>query len=187
MDTRWERHEMHNGTGGSRGRWWGWPRWAGLPAVIVGIALLTAACGSGGTPVGASASPSATSTYAKLVVWAQCMRAHGLPNFPDPDSNDQFPGNSFNPQSAQAQSAMQACKSLQPDLGGNPAQQQAQNTARALKYAQCMRSHGVPNFPDPDSKGSTHISMSGGINPQSPSFQRAQQACQSINPGQVSG
>jgi hypothetical protein len=164
----------------------GWPRWAAFLVIVAGVTLLTAACGGGGTPAG-SGSPSPESTYAKIVVWAQCMRSHGVPNFPDPNSNGTFPGNSFNPQSAAAQSAMKACKSLQPDIGGSPGQLQKQNVARALKYSQCMRSHGVPNYPDPSSSGGTNIPASSGINPQSPAFQKAQQDCQSINPGQVSG
>jgi hypothetical protein len=44
--------------------------------------------------------------------------------------------------------------------------------ATALKLAQCMRSHGVPNFPDGP------ITKSSGINENSPAFQRAFQTCQ---------
>ena len=186
MNTQRERHETSNGPGGSRGRWQGWPRWAGRLAVMVSIALLTAACGSSGTPAGSGASPSASSTYSKLVVWAQCIRSHGVPNFPDPNSNGTFPGNSVNLQSAAVQTAMKDCKGLQPNLGQSN-QSQSANVSKALKYAQCMRAHGVPNFPDPSSNGQTKISVGSGINPQSPAFQKAQQDCQSLNPGQVSG
>jgi hypothetical protein len=177
---------MNNDTCGSRVRWRGWPQGAAILIVIVSIALLTAACG-GGTSAGSGASPSATSTYAKLVAYAQCVRSHGVPNFPDPSSNGAFNASSINLHSAQVQSAQNACKSLQPNLGTS-GQSQAQNVTQKLKFAQCMRSHGVPNFPDPSSNGKFQISKS--INTQSATYKKAQQACQSITssgPGQQSG
>jgi hypothetical protein len=50
-----------------------------------------------------------------------------------------------------------------------------------LAFAACMRSHGVPTFPDPSSGGG--IQLSGGINPQSPAFQSAQRRCGHLLPG----
>ena len=46
-----------------------------------------------------------------------------------------------------------------------------------------MRSHGVPNFPDPDSNGNFHFGINSGVNQQSATYHAAQQACQSIMPG----
>jgi hypothetical protein len=55
--------------------------------------------------------------------------------------------------------------------------------AQALKYTVCLRSHGVPNFPDPGPEGGiAPITPGSGINPQSPAFQSAQQACAKLNP-----
>jgi hypothetical protein len=51
-----------------------------------------------------------------------------------------------------------------------------------LKFSECMRSHGVPKFPDPGSTGGIQISASSGINPQSRQFQEAQKACQKYFP-----
>ena len=45
-----------------------------------------------------------------------------------------------------------------------------------------MRSHGVPNFPDP-SHGGGGIQLGSGINPQSPAFQAAQKICFKLLPG----
>ncbi len=53
---------------------------------------------------------------------------------------------------------------------------------RDLKFANCMRSHGVPNFPDPGPSGLLEIGPGSGINPQSPAFQSAQQACSRFGP-----
>jgi len=116
------------------------------------------------------------------------MRAHGVPNFPDPGSNGQLNGNGIDTKSPQVRSAAGDCQSMLP--GGNPAAQVGQARALALRFSRCMRAHGVPNFPDPSvqSNGSgvaVTIRMkagSGGIDPHSPQFQAAQQACRSILP-----
>jgi hypothetical protein len=52
-----------------------------------------------------------------------------------------------------------------------------------IKFADCVRSHGVPNFPDPSVGGGIQISPSSGINAQSPAFQSAQNACSKLMPG----
>jgi hypothetical protein len=44
-----------------------------------------------------------------------------------------------------------------------------------VKEARCMRSHGVPNFPDPKPGGPSVVPN--GINPQAPAFKSAQKAC----------
>jgi hypothetical protein len=161
-------------------------------AVTAGIALLTtaAACGGGSSTGSAGSSATgASTTYAKELAYAQCMRSHGVPNFPDPNSNGTFSinGNSVNLHSAQAQSAQKACSSLAPHF---TQAQQAQASSQMLKYSQCMRSHGVPNFPDPNSKGQISQSFkkgSGGVNPQSPQYQSAQRDCRSLMPGAPGG
>lgn len=121
------------------------------------------------------------------------MRSHGVAAFPDPDSNgeialDVTPENGLSFDAPQMKSAMQACKSLEP-VG--TAAEQRQNLAQALKFAQCMRAHGLPNFPDPKPQtGMQTQSGSGddtqgsqGIDPDSPQFKVADQACRSLAPG----
>lgn len=56
----------------------------------------------------------------------------------------------------------------------------ARNFSTGLQLSECMRSHGVPNYPDPSAGGD--IQLSGGINPQSPAFQSAQQKCEQFAP-----
>jgi hypothetical protein len=80
---------------------------------------------------------------------------------------------------------MQVCRSYLPNGGHPTAAQTAQAKARALAMSRCMRSHGVPNFPDPQFQsgpgGGFGIRLNGaGINPNSPAFQAAQKACGSI-------
>jgi hypothetical protein len=75
--------------------------------------------------------------------------------------------------------------------GGQPPSpaQQAKMQAQALKFSACMRSHGVPKFPDPQfssGRASLQIGRANGIDPKSPIFQAAQKACQKNMPGATS-
>ena len=121
------------------------------------------------------------------------MRSHGVPNFPDPTSDGQInvnfasggkdgaPGSSgIDRMSPQYISADQTCRHLLPGGVPTPAQDQ-QALAKGLKFAQCMRSHGVPNFPDPSTAGVVHLGA--GVDMSSPQFQDAQKVCQSLVPG----
>jgi hypothetical protein len=124
------------------------------------------------------------------------MRSHGVSGFPDPSTSqglnaigiDGYDFNlpdSLNLQSPAYQSANQACGTLITGGGGAAARNPAglaKARQAALAHAQCMRGHGVPNFPDPTVSGNgggiTVHSSSGGADPRSPAFQRAQRACQ---------
>jgi hypothetical protein len=60
--------------------------------------------------------------------------------------------------------------------------------AQLLQYSECMRSHGITDFPDPQSSnGRVGISIKAGpgsdLNPNNPQFQAAQKACQKFLPG----
>jgi hypothetical protein len=133
---------------------------------------------------------------AKALKFSECMRSHGVPNFPDPSASGSISitsGSGINPQSTQVQDAQNTCDKLL-SLGKqtpSPAQQ-AQALASALKFSKCMRSHGVTNFPDPQSSsGGAHITLkikaSSGLDPSSPIFQTAQKACQGNLPPPPAG
>ena len=64
---------------------------------------------------------------------------------------------------------------------------QARNGQRLLAFSQCMRAHGVAKFPDPSARGGIQISPSTGVNPQSPAFQAAQNACGGLGKGGPGG
>jgi hypothetical protein len=115
------------------------------------------------------------------------MRAHGVKDFPDPDSAGRIaisggPGSDLGPDNPTFQAAQRACQSLSPRR--SPADQQ-QHLQDALQFSQCMRAHGVTDFPDPvqNSQG-VGIQINGGqhadLNPNNPTFQAAQHACQHI-------
>jgi hypothetical protein len=120
---------------------------------------------------------------------SECMRANGEPNFPDPNGQGVIQGSGIDPQSSAFQKAQKACAKY---VGGGRAPspaQQAKAQADALQFSQCMRSHGVPEFPDPtfSAGGGIRISISlhgssgvGGLDPKSPIFQKAQKTCQPL-------
>jgi hypothetical protein len=134
-------------------------------ALVALISLISAGCGSNapsetGT-AGSSVTSGSTGTAGnadtggtkkagdqdKAVKFAECIREHGVPHFPDPDAKGDFVfGIDVSP--AVWQKAVDACKDLEPPgaLSGkrSPKQQSA-----ALRFAQCIREHGVKDFPDP--------------------------------------
>jgi hypothetical protein len=172
-------------------------RYAGALTVMAAAAVLATACGASKGQSATPASGRSADLTAELAL-TQCMRSHGLPNFPDPDASGGFSlstspnGNGdIDIDSSQVQTAYAACRHLLP--GGGPslatlqqdAQQKLQQALPAmLKVARCMRSHGVPNFPDPPANGQAPVlPKETGINPQSPQFQAAVRACQHLAPG----
>ena len=155
------------------------------------VALALAACGSS-----TNSNDSVSGKRAAGLAFAQCMRSHGVANFPDPGSNangglqiqdSQRAGsgqtlsvNGVRVNSPAFQSAMQACRSKLPNGGHPTAIQSAKAHQTALAFSRCMRAHGITNFPDPQFHGAgvtMQLSQSSGINPQSPAFQAAQNAC----------
>lgn len=169
-----------NETAGSRGRWRrARPAQAGLLAVTAGLVLLTAACGS---PSGSSASASGGSAAAGpatgMVAYAQCVRAHGVPGFPDPGANGQLPASTKNLVSdPRFSAANNACRHLVP---GDTSGQFAAETRQYVQFAQCVRAHGVPRFPDPstDPDGSPVFNLANsGVSVQSLQVQNAALGC----------
>jgi hypothetical protein len=126
--------------------------------------------------------------YTDALKYAHCMRSHGVATFPDPDSQGNFDissGSGVNPGSAAFQSAQAACRKLLPNGGQPTPAQRAAAVAHALQFTQCMRSHGLKDFPDPVvHQGGISISLRAGpgsdLNPHSALFQAAQKACQGL-------
>jgi len=157
-------------------------RWAALPAVLIGVGMGLAACG--GSSPSASSSPSggsSNSVSAQALKYSECMRSHGEPDFPDPDSKGNFKvsiSGSMNPQSPTFQSAENDCQSLKPSGNVSPAQENQQFT-KVLKAAACIQKNGYPSFPDPTMvNGSIGISFSNSnIDTSSPAFQKVAKQC----------
>jgi hypothetical protein len=157
--------------------------------------------GPSGAPSSGATSSGATSSGAtSSVAYSACMRSHGVPNFPDPGDLGGVPkgdAQHFGVSDSQLQAAQQSCQSLLPTSGSlkdlaaqcsfagdcPPALVQQMENAM-LKFAQCMRAHGFPKFPDPttDDHGAPILSWSvsqSGADPDSSRYQAAEAQCQS--------
>jgi hypothetical protein len=125
------------------------------------VALISAGCGSNtasetGT-AGRSATATAGSTAAggsktttdqdKLVKFAACIRAHGVPHFPDANAKGEFEFG-IDVTAAVWTKAVNACKALQPP-GSLSSKRTPKQQKASIRFAQCMRENGVKDFPDP--------------------------------------
>jgi hypothetical protein len=157
-------------------------------AVALAAAALLAGCGgssNGGGGAQSGSSPASKTALAEK--FAQCMRAHGVPDFPDPSAGGGLALSKDIVNSPQFRSASQACQSVVPAGSSGSGAPSPELQARLLSFARCMRAHGVSSFPDPNFSGGTPaISVPGGTT-SSPQFQRAQQACQSLTPKPTGG
>jgi hypothetical protein len=171
---------MNNDYGGDRRL----PR-AGLLPAMAAAAVLTAACGGSAS---SSSSAGGSANYQQALAYSQCMRAHGAADFPDPDAQGNIvqhvSGNQPEDRNSSVfQAADTACRHLLPGGGGRSTAAQQQVISRWLKIAQCMRAHGVPNYPDPKVSAGSIVILSGAvINVSSPQFQAAEHACKSVIP-----
>ena len=86
--------------------------------------------------------------------FAECMRTNGVSEFPDPNASGKLTidaianGSSLDPSSPAFTQAISACKGLEP-AGFTGSKRSSQQQSAALKFAQCIRANGVPDFPDP--------------------------------------
>jgi hypothetical protein len=132
----------------------------------------------------------------KALAWAKCMREHGV-DVPDPqvESGDNGPRLTIRPGSGSRldspdseafQEAQKACglpfgRSGRPPLSDERREQMQE---AMLAFAKCMREHGV-DMPDPQFSGGGGLFRAtqrggSGVDPDSPTFQKAQKACQPI-------
>ncbi|MGH3225692.1 MAG: hypothetical protein ACRDPY_44605 [Streptosporangiaceae bacterium] len=173
---------MNEKTCGTRGT-----RRAVALAVLAAAALLTAACSSPSSGGSGTASTTESATYRANIAFAQCMRTHGVPDFPDPG-----PGTNFavhgTPAGAAANTpsgkAYIACQHLLPNgSSSSNGSVSAQELSEGVALAQCLRSHGEPSFPDPTVVNGGLSFAFTGVN--SSQFQTAVNDCRSVVPAGV--
>lgn len=129
---------------------------ASLRAIIAttALAMLAAACGGSPASAGGSSSPGRAATPPSAVAYSECVRSHGIPNFPDPPSDGgiaKASAQQLGVSSSQYQAAENACQRLLP-VGVDdqfPPAEVALLLTGMRTFSQCMRSHGVSNWPDP--------------------------------------
>ena len=174
-----------------------------LAVPLVAVALLASGCSHGpsapgGANVGTSTRsgnpthPAGASTSASAVAYSACVRSHEVPNFPDPGSNGQVPktdARTLGVSGSQLQAAQHACQRLYPTSSleqcsetgvCSPADRQ-ELLSRMREFALCMRSHGVPDFPDPTTgpDGDPYFNLLHlqGVDPRSQTFEHKSQEC----------
>ena len=173
---------------------------------LLGVGGLAAACGSGtssqavaslgkaATTTGPSAAKhgSAASRENSALAYVSCMRTHGEPNMSEPNFSeghiniDINAGSGVDPSSPRFIAANRACKRLV--LTGGPSASNGTTITPAdqvdyLKAAECMRSHGVPNFPDPTfQNNSVEFNTTTPIDTNSSQYKTALDTCQKLIP-----
>jgi hypothetical protein len=122
------------------------------------VAVLSAGCSNALAGTGSSGGNNTAATHQQAVKFAECMRANGVREFPDPNASGTLTidgianGSSLDTSSAAFKQAIAACKDLQPP-GFIGHKRTAQELENALKFAQCIRDSGVKDFPDPTPDG----------------------------------
>lgn len=165
-----------------------WPRLTALAAMLAAAAVALAACGGGGS----APTTTGSSNFDKALAFSKCMRSHGVPDYPGPNSKGDFIEQNGSLSVSESQSvvraALHACQHLMPNgvVPGSLTQgQKQQMQQQALKLVKCMRAHGLPGMPDPSVDGS--ISLPQGMKGNSPQVKAAQRACQSQMPRSPGG
>lgn len=166
-------------------------RAAGALAAIA-CTLLLGACGASSLSVSAASGGVSPAHVHAAIAFARCMRTHGVPNFPDPTGGGgiQIP-NDVNPFSPAFKAAQTACAKLMPGGAPRAGSPSEQDKLQMLHVSECMRAHGLNNFPDPTftppvnitnysiaiGRGGVFILVPKSINPTTALFQQAAQAC----------
>jgi hypothetical protein len=169
--------------------------WA-IALTLALCALGVAACGGGG----GDGTESAASREEAQLEFAECMREHGV-DVPDPKPGQagmvfggttrSGPGGKnktttgIDPEDPATKKALAACESKMPEGQQMSPEQEEEFKESALAFAECMREHGV-NMPDPRFSGKGKVSIQikkGGLDPNSPAFEEAQEACRKKAPG----
>ena len=131
------------------------------PHAAIALAALISACGSSAPAATGSRSSDgggSTADHEKAVKFAACMRRNGVRQFPDPGASGRLTidavanGSSLDTSTPAFEQAISACKSLEP-AGFMGSKRSSQQQQAALKFAQCIRNNGVPDFPDPIPNG----------------------------------
>jgi len=157
------------------------------------VAVVAAGCGGSKTPNVASLGPSTTGSTTTsqpsgpagnnsdpnaFVRFVACMQRHGIhAQIGQGGRGVSISGG--DPSSPQFKAAQKVCQKLLPGGGPQPLTpaQEAQEVKELLVLAKCMRRHGYPSFPDPDSQGVFDFSGASAVDPNSTQFQQAMSTC----------
>ncbi len=163
---------------------------------VTTFSLALAGCGSS-SPNSSTVSGSGGGSQSQAhsiqpaVNFADCMRSHGVPSFPDPTTSPHEFKQSLDPSLPHSPAFVSAVKGCQHFLPGPGPQSQSPHSpaqiSAMLAFAGCLRTHGFPSFPDPTSGGDlTHEMLaSAGINLHQPAVAQAADACVGVAHGYI--
>jgi hypothetical protein len=163
-----------------------------LAVAAIAASTVIAACGTNSSNSSGSGSHLTAAQVRRAeqdaVRFADCMRSHGMSNFPDSPYEQKHLLASGSARGPAVQSALAACSHLLSHGGQSqsPAHSQVQ-IAAMVAFARCLRGHGFANFPDPTSSGDlTHQMLAtAGINLQQPALVQAADACVGVTHGAI--
>ena len=123
------------------------------------LAVLVAACGASQPTTATSGSiHAATASTSRAVAFTRCMRSHGVSDYPDPNATNSGPGTDGLPKvnlqalgvsSSQIDAAEKACQRMLPNGAQLSRAASRSVPTRLVRFADCMRSQGVKDWPDP--------------------------------------
>jgi hypothetical protein len=167
-----------------------------LAITITSLALLAAGCGASSPTRSTPQSPKSMITAA--FKYSGCMRNHGVTSFPEPrvfsnggQQSIELTVPSSDAGSPQFTAAQKACDRIMPAPGsGSPTQLAEQQHARevnVLAFTRCLRSHGIPDFPDPTSQGRLTPQMvdAAGVDLHAPGLLTAAKVCIGVTHGAI--
>jgi hypothetical protein len=147
-------------------------------AGAIGLSLLASACGSSGAKVAQVGTSGGTNPRPHPQTFSACVRSHGVPNFPDANTEGGIHAAGIDETSPAFRRAYHACRGR---LQGRRRRLHGQSTPelqrQLLAFAKCMRAHGVPKFPDPIVHPDGRVEFGVPQDPNSPIFIAAANAC----------
>jgi hypothetical protein len=157
-------------------------------SVVIASALLfgalLAGCGHGSS----AKPPSGDANFEQALAYAKCMRANGVPNFPDPQRQDNGVkvrvDSGKNTDTSALNKALEACRDKMPQGDADGPNGGTVDAAKLAAWTKCMRAK-LPGFPDPEVSGNgITVTLHGtGIRGESAAFENARRSCQSRLPG----
>ena len=166
------------------------PRWRlTLTSAALIAALALAACGSSGQVTATAQHAPSPAQIASALRFTDCVRAHGVPNVPDPGTRGWK--DALASEAPAVLAAERTCARLVP--GAMPSSQSQGQTqtprqiADEVAFTSCMRAHGFRSSPDPASSGQlTHEMLAAaGIDVHQPAALQAADACVSVTHGVI--
>ncbi|HEY3961126.1 MAG TPA: hypothetical protein VGL84_01230 [Gaiellaceae bacterium] len=164
-------------------------RVAAAAIVTVGIAFLATGCGGSPNAAAITTEHSATS---QPLAFSHCIRANGVPNFPDPNSSGVWPKSQVElaAGSVRFEAATHTCGHLLPD--GGPGVSPSPTVVQLIgldmtKFAHCMRAHGVADWPDPtlDRGREVFDPQAAGVDTNTPQISANVRECERVFPPSI--